>query len=88
MVKKIKIGATVAFSLLLIPLLLTGLFSFFWGFYGFSADVMFGEGSSPVLTGAIFWKIYFIFFFVWGIILLFLLSIFMDYKELEDKREE
>lgn len=85
MVKKIKIGATVAFSLLLVPSLLAGLFAFFWGFYGFSANVMFGEGSSPELTGAIFWKIYFIFFFAWGIILLFLLSIFMDYKELEDK---
>lgn len=88
MIKKIKNGAIVVLVLLLVPLFLTGLFAFFWGFYGFSADIMFGEGSSPELTGAIFWKIYFIFFFVLGIILLFLLSIFMDYKELEDKREE
>lgn len=86
--KKIKIGATVASSLLLVPLLLTGLFAFFWGFLGFTVESFSGEGSSPELTGAIFWKIYFIFFFVLGIILLFLLSIFMDYKELEDKREE
>lgn len=86
--KKIKIGATVASSLLLVPLLLTGLFAFFWGFYGFTVESFSGEGSSPELTGAIFWKIYFIFFFIWGIILLFLLSIFIDYKELDGKREE
>lgn len=75
MVKKIKIGATVASSLLLVPLLLTGLFVFFWGFYGFSANVMFGEGSSPELTGAIFWKIYSLFFFVGDVIYLFLWTI-------------
>lgn len=88
MIKKIRNGETVVLVLLLVPLLLTGLFAFFWGLNGFTADVMFGENSSPELTGEIFWKIYFIFFFVLGIILLFLLSIFMDYKELEDKREE
>lgn len=84
--KKFKIGATVVLVLLLVPLFLTGLFAFFWGLNGFTADVMFGENSSPELTGEIFWKIYFIFFFIWGIILLFLLSIYMDYKELEDMR--
>lgn len=88
MIKKIRNGVTVVLVLLLVPLFLTGLFAFFWGLTGFSADVMFGENSSPELTGEIFWKIYFILFFIWGIILLFLLSIFMDYKELDGKREE
>ena len=40
--KKFKIGATVVLVLLLVPLFLTGLFVFFWGFYGISEDVIFG----------------------------------------------
>ena len=75
MIKKIRNGVTVVLVLLLVPLFLTGLFAFFWGLTGFSVDVMFGENSSPELTGEIFWKIYFILFFVWDVIYLFLWTV-------------
>lgn len=75
MIKKIKNGAIVVLVLLLVPLFLTGLFAFFWKFYGFSADVIFGEGSSPELKGEILWKIYFLFFFAWDVIYLYLWTI-------------
>lgn len=72
MIEKIRNGVTVVLVLLLVPLFLTGLFAFFWGFYGFTVESFSGEGSSPEPTWAILWEIYFLLFFVWDVIYLFL----------------